>query len=98
MEEAGNKKIVDMTLTGLLAMERTKLANWRTFLAYIRTGISFVALALALIHFFHSLTWHIFGGISLVLGAAFLIAGFISYRNFVKKIAAIKRNYLDHLP
>ena len=89
---------MDMTLTGLLAMERTKLANWRTFLAYIRTGISFIALALALIHFFHSITWHILGGISFAVGGAFLIAGFVSYRNFCKKISTIKRDYLDHLP
>lgn len=97
MKEPLTKNSVGMTLTDLLAMERTKLANWRTFLAYIRTGISFVALAIALIHFFHSVTWHVLGAISLAIGVAFLIAGFISYRNFVKKIAAIKRDYMDHV-
>lgn len=35
-----------------LALERTRLANERTLLAYIRTGLSLLAAAALLLHFF----------------------------------------------
>jgi putative membrane protein len=41
-----------LSLSDLLAMERTKLANDRTLLAYIRTSLAFFAAAAALIEFF----------------------------------------------
>ena len=69
-----------------LAVERTRLANWRTLLAYIRTGISFIALGAAIFHFLRSIVWTIVGTGSVAMGAFVITAGFISYKKFNKKI------------
>lgn len=68
-----------------LALERTHLANERTFLAYIRTGLSLLAAAAVLFHFFPSLHAYIAIAWGLVgCGLAVLIIGIIRF-NTVKK-------------
>lgn len=45
------KKRIPLTLTDRLAVDRTRLANERTFLAYLRTGLGGVGLAFLLVRF-----------------------------------------------
>lgn len=40
----------DLILRDILAIERTKLANERTFLAYFRSSIFFLATGISIIH------------------------------------------------
>lgn len=74
-----------------LALERTRLANWRTFLAYIRTGISFIALGAAVFHFLESAGWNILGAAAVALGGFFIITGIIAYKKSDKKISRIQK-------
>ncbi|HHE65104.1 MAG TPA: DUF202 domain-containing protein [Bacteroidetes bacterium] len=58
----------DLILRDILAIERTKLANERTFLAYFRSSIFFLATGISIIHiqFFDEVTYlgWIFVGLS----------------------------------
>jgi putative membrane protein len=64
----------------LFSLEQTKLANSRTLLAYIRTSLSFLAAAAALIEFFNkSLMLKSIAYISISLGIFFLLIGIHSY-------------------
>ena len=59
---------VDLTAKDWLALSRNKLANERTFLAYLRTGFSMIALGAVILKWFHHLDLQILGGVSIGLG------------------------------
>ena len=64
----------------LLAQERTILANERNTLAYIRTGFASFVLGVALIRLFNEDMIFVYGGfIAVLIGALFIIFGFVYY-------------------
>ncbi|MDQ0198968.1 DUF202 domain-containing protein [Neobacillus ginsengisoli] len=75
----------------LLAIERTKLANDRTLLAYIRTSLTFFAAAAALIEFFDkNIKFEITAYITISLGFILLLVGFYNYYRSKKTIKAMQ--------
>jgi putative membrane protein len=80
-----------LSLSDLLAMERTKLANERTLLAYIRTSLAFFAAAAALIEFFDkSMKLEITAYITISLGVILLLVGFYNYYRSKKSIKTMQ--------
>jgi putative membrane protein len=79
----------DLILRDILAIERTKLANERTFLAYFRSSIFFLATGISIIHiqFFDEVTYlgWIFVGLSpFVFSIGFI--RLIKVRKAIKKL------------
>ncbi|GAB2673393.1 hypothetical protein GCM10027036_28540 [Flavihumibacter cheonanensis] len=75
-----------LSLTDELAVERTRLANERTLLAYIRSSLYFSIAGLTLNSFFQlELGWLLELAFWLV-AAGILISGIIRYRRVAKKL------------
>ncbi|WP_404332476.1 DUF202 domain-containing protein [Mesobacillus maritimus] len=73
-----------LTTSDLLPLERTKLANERTILAYLRTALTNFAAAASLIQFFfESKAFRITGYILIPIG--FIILGFGLYSLYQAK-------------
>jgi len=69
-----------------LALERTRLANERTFMAYVRSALYLVIGGLALLHLegHGELEW--LGVVSLVLAAAFAIIGLLRFHKLKRQL------------
>lgn len=80
---AGPKKLI---LRDTLALDRTKLANQRTLLSYIRTGIylGFTGMGILQFNKNNQLDWLAWGFI--MAGVLVILLGFFSYRRMAKKI------------
>jgi putative membrane protein len=79
-----------LTLRDVLAIERTKLANHRTLLAYIRTSMTFFAGAAALIEFFdQNKKLELTAYTSIALGVIFLSIGVYNYHSSKKAVKAM---------
>lgn len=82
----------DLVLREYLAIERTRLANETTLLAYIRTGLYFLVAGSTLGHFVDSEFWNIFGTPVIVIGLCIMIIGVIRYFRLRRSIEASKKN------
>jgi len=82
-EEFSEKELI---LRDHLAVDRTRLANERSFLAYIRTTFTMIITGLSLIKFFDSFTAIILGWIFIITGVLLGILGAIRYLRFRKNI------------
>lgn len=70
-----------------LALERTRLANERTLLAYIRTGLSLLAAAAVLFHFFSPQNTYIaIAWFLMVAGLVVLIIGLVRFKQVRTKL------------
>lgn len=78
-----------------LAMERTKLANERTFLSYTRTAMAMVLGGLTFIKFFDDLLYIVLGIFSIPFGVAIGVYG---YTRFSKKKEDILHHSLAYHP
>lgn len=76
----------------LLAIERTKLANETTLLAYIRTGLYFLVAGTTLGQLIETEFWAIAGTPLLVFGLAVMAIGVIRYFRLRRSIEFSKRN------
>ena len=70
---------MDLTVTDWLALSRNKLANERTFLAYLRAGFSMLALGAVILKWFHHLDLQILGGVSIGLGSLIMVWGLVRF-------------------
>lgn len=72
----------EIILRDYLALERSKLANERTLLSYIRTSLYLALGGIAFLQLenFGNINW--IGYIALVLSIAFLIIGIVRYHRF----------------
>ncbi len=77
---------VEKSLRDYLAIDRTVLANRRTLLSFVRTGIYFFFTGLAILHIeaLHDFAYYIYPLFG--LGVLVIIAGFISYFRVRKRI------------
>jgi len=82
-----NKK--NLIIRDHLAVNRTALANERTFLAYVRTSIALAAGGFGLIKFIKDLTYNFLGWILVGLGIIVLIIGIIRFIKIKKSIRSI---------
>jgi putative membrane protein len=78
----------DLVLREHLAIERTKLANETTLLAYIRTGLYFLVAGSTLGHIVQSAFWQIVEFPLMIIGVGLMIIGLIRF-SLVKRL--IKR-------
>jgi putative membrane protein len=82
----------DLVLREYLAIERTKLANETTLLAYVRTGLYFLVAGSTLGQLIETDFWTIAGPLLIVAGFFIMIAGIIRYLRLRKAIEASKKN------
>jgi putative membrane protein len=82
----------DLILREYLAIERTRLANETTFLAYIRTGLYFIVAGSTLGQVIHTPFWEIAGTPLMITGILIMIAGLLRYRFVKKAINKSKQN------
>jgi putative membrane protein len=82
----------DLVLREYLAIERTKLANETTLLAYIRTGLYFLVAGSTVGHLIETEFWRIVGPPLIVVGLIIMVLGIMRYFRLRKSIEASKRN------
>jgi putative membrane protein len=82
----------DLVLREYLAIERTRLANETTLLAYIRTGLYFLVAGSTLGQVIESSFWKIAGTPLLVVGFLIMIAGVIRYWRMKRSIELSRKN------
>ena len=82
----------DLVLREYLAIERTRLANETTLLAYIRTGLYFLVAGSSLGHLVASQFWNIAGPPVIVVGVTIMLFGVIRYLRLRRSIEASKKN------
>lgn len=78
----------EMILRDWLALDRTVLANKRTFLAYGRTSIALFALGIAFVKLIHHQFFEISGFVLMSLG---IVVFFIGLREFLNNIVRFKK-------
>ncbi len=78
-----------LPLTDLLAVDRTRLANERTLLAYLRTALGLIVLGISFLHFLEAGWYHVAGYSFFGFGAVILAIG-------VYRFAQVHR-HLSHL-
>lgn len=82
----------DLVLREYLAIERTRLANEATLLAYIRTGLYFLVAGSTLGHLVESKFWIIAGTPLIFVGLAIMIIGMVRYYRLRKSIEASRKS------
>jgi putative membrane protein len=73
-------------LNDYLALERTRLANERTFFSFLRTSLYLVLAGIAFfqLHEFEELTW--LGFVSIFFGIVFFVTGIFTYFRLKNKL------------
>jgi putative membrane protein len=79
----------------LLSLERNKLSNERTLLAYSRTFLSFFVAGVSLIQFFNNVLISSFGYVLIPLGFVIMGFGLFRYYRTRKRIKDIRVKFLD---
>lgn len=82
----------DLILREHLAIERTRLANETTLLAYIRTGLYFLVAGSTLGQIVNTVFWSVAGTPLIVVGLLIMIAGVIRFMRIRKSIALSRKN------
>ena len=77
----------DLILRDYLAIDRTSLANERTLLAYLRTGITLFLGGATFIHFSNQIWFSVLGAICVPAGLAAFFIGLRRYRFMRKQIS-----------
>jgi putative membrane protein len=87
-----------LILTDYLAIERTRLANERTVLSYLRTGLGLTAGALTLLHLIDTPAARITAWVVLGFAALLLAFGFARYVVVRRRVAGYARLHIPHEP
>lgn len=82
----------DLVLREYLALERTKLANERTLLTYIRTGLYFLIAGSTLGHFIQTTFWNILGTPLIIVGLVIALLGAIRFVRVGRAIAQSRKH------
>lgn len=88
MDDATKK---DMILRDFLAVDRTKLANQRTFLSMLRTGLYFEVMGLSVLSLEALKELHPFAPVLFGIGGLFIVIGLWNYRRNDRKIDEMYR-------
>lgn len=83
----------DLVLREYLAIERTKLANERTLLTYIRTGLYFLVAGSTLGHLIDTVFWNMMGVPIIVIGVIIVALGVVRFIRVGREI----RNSTKHV-
>lgn len=82
----------DLVLREFLAIERTKLANERTLLTYIRTALYFLVAGSTLGYVIDSPFWNTMGWPLIITGVVVAILGSLRFIRVSRKIIESKKN------
>lgn len=82
----------DLVLREYLAIERTKLANETTLLAYIRTGLYFLVGGSTIGQIISTVFWKILGTPLIVIGLLIMTFGVLRYLRLRKAIDRSRAN------
>ena len=82
----------DLVLREYLAIERTRLSNETTLLAYIRTGLYFVVAGSTLGHLIQTVFWNIIGLPLVCVGLVIITLGVIRFRKVKRNIESSREN------
>lgn len=82
----------DLVLREYLAIERTKLANERTLLTYIRTGLYFLVAGSSLGYVVDSPFWNVLGWPLVGVGVLIGILGGLRYIRVSRKITSTSKH------
>jgi putative membrane protein len=91
----------DLILRDFLAMDRTILANERTFLGYIRTALTLLVAGATFIKFFDQAFVYVLGWVFIPLGLFTLVFGLGRFMKMKQRISVMQRGELkmdDHIP
>ena len=86
MSEESTKN--QLILRDILAIDRTKLANYRTLLSMVRTALYFEVMGLSVLSLKALDEIKIFAPVLFVVGLIIAVIGIINYRKMQKKINA----------
>lgn len=84
----------ELILRDWLALDRNKLANERTLLAYVRTGLSFMLLGTLMLKWFGHLYMQMGGWASIGFGGVMMVCGLVRFlveRHRYKRLASPAR-------
>lgn len=91
----------DLVLREYLAIERTRMANHRTLLSYLRTGLYFLVAGSTLGQLVKTTFWKYLGGPFIVVGIIIITIGLVIYfrskRSLVesrKQIGSVKDEFI----
>lgn len=82
----------ELILRDHLALDRTTLANERTFLAYVRTALTLFVAGVSLIQFFDIHNVRIAGLVMIPLGFVVLAVGWFKYKKIKRRIGGYIRH------
>lgn len=82
----------DLVLREYLAIERTKLANERTLLTYIRTGLYFLVAGTTLGHLIDTAFWNTMGLPIIIVGVLFTAYGVVRFIRMGREIERSKKH------
>ena len=80
----------EMPVRDCLAVERTELANERTFLSFLRTALTLFAAGVTFIQFFDSVWLEWLGWIFIPISIILVILGCFSYKKMRRAISSIE--------
>ena len=81
----------DLVLREYLAIERTKLANERTLLTYIRTGLYFLVAGSTLGHLIDTRFWNVMGAPLIIVAALITAFGVVRFIRMGREIQKSKK-------
>ena len=81
----------DLVLREYLAIERTRLANERTLLTYIRTGLYFLVAGSTLGHLIDTTFWEMMGLPIIIIGAMITAYGVVRFVRMGRQIEKSKK-------
>lgn len=82
-----------LILRDYLALDRTKLANERTLLAFIRTFIAVFGAGAGITQVYENQAAKIFGTLVIISSPVFLVLGVISYLREKSKLKQLETSY-----
>jgi len=94
-QELKVKEKENVEIRDSLAIERTKFANERTFLAYIRTAMALIIAGFSLMNFFRDDIYKFIGVLFIPIGIG---AGIYGFRRFRRKKLAITQHKQAYTP
>jgi putative membrane protein len=87
----------ELILRDQLAIDRTLLANERTLMSYLRSGVALFIAGVSIIHFSHEVWFTFTGFLCIPFGFFTVLFGISRYKRMDKAIAAARQGFNNTL-